>query len=364
MGVRPQLALVHDGDLDDIGALLEGLGAELTIWKKGRTGPPPDPTRLLVIRSDLAVSLRYRRTPGGAPSLPIWIAVVDNDSRSLRAHLMKAGFTYVVRRPVHPAALLMLLRKALWTGKDARRNGRLPVGAAVSCRIGLRRLRGTLVDLSPSGCRLFLSESAQRGTALQVQLPGELSGDSRFAVAGKVVRVGGAHEEGGLSAQHAVAVRFDPIVATTKASLVKLLGTLASGPASLEEATGFAGKRTPRARYNESVYALDATPGPLTARDLSVGGIRIEPASYLAVGQQVRLAIETGGRGEPVIVTARVSRDDGRRGVVLLFESIEGDGSKRLEQFVSRLPPVDPRDAASTAPLLAKLGTALRRFRS
>jgi hypothetical protein len=242
----------------------------------------------------------------------------------------------------------------------------VPVGAEVACRAGFRRLRGTLVDLSPTGCRLFLPETAEQGSALQVQLPGDVSGGSRFALTGKVVRAGGANLEGGSAAEHAVGLRFDPVLAEAKANLVRLLGALASGPTSLAgSGSAFAGKRTPRGLYNEPVYALDAKPGTLVPRDLSRGGIRVEPVSSLAVGQHVRLAIETGGRSEPVIVVARVSRDDGRRGVALQFESIEGDGEKRLEQLVSRLPPVDPRDAAPAAqPLLSKLGTALRRFRS
>lgn len=365
MADRPELALVHDGDLDDVGALLEGLGADFSVWSKSRSsGPPPDPSRLLVIRSDFAVSLRYRRTPGSGPRAPIWIAVADHDSRSLRTFLTQAGFNYVVRRPVHPAALRMLLRKALWAGKEARRNGRVPVGADVSCRVGLRRLRGTLVDLSPTGCRLLLSESPAEGAVFHVQLPGDLAGGSRFAVAGKVVRVGGADAEGGGEGEHAVALRFEPVVAAARDNLVRLLTTLSTGPATrAAQGGGHPGKRGPRGFYSEAVHALDEGSGPLTARDLSRGGIRIEAGPSLAVGQQLRLAIEMGGRSEPVIVTARVSRDDGRRGLALRFESIEGDGERRLEQLVSRLPQLAPSAApAGPQQILSALGARLLRF--
>jgi c-di-GMP-binding flagellar brake protein YcgR len=363
---RPELAIVHDGELEDVAGLLSDLGAEFVSWRKGRTDtPPPDPSRLLVIRSDLAVSLRYRRTPGRIPGAPIWIAVADQDSRTLRSFLAQAGFDFVVRRPVHAAALRTLLARALFTGKEARRARRLPVGADVSCRSGLRRFRGTLVDLSPTGCRLFLAEPAAPGSALQVQLPGDLAGDSRFGMAGKVVRLGGAEAEGGEAGEHAVALRFEPVARGKRESLVRLLAALASGPAT-NAASGASGarvKRAPRVLYGEAVRTLGEGAASLVALDLSRGGIRVEPGASLAVGRKLRLAIEIGAPSEPVIVVARVARDDGTRGVALRFESIEGGGERRLEQLVSRLPPLAARaEAAEATPLLARVGAALLRF--
>jgi hypothetical protein len=112
------------------------------------------------------------------------------------------------------------------------------------------------------------------------------------------------------------------------------------------------------------VYSLDDGAGALVARDLSLGGIRIEPGTPLVLGRLVRLAIHTGGRGEPVIVTARVARDDGVRGLALRFEEIEGDGLRRLEQLVARLPPVESSGPPTPAQqLLSQISARLLRFR-
>jgi hypothetical protein len=362
MADRPELAVVHDGELDDVRTLLDGMGVAYACWRKSRANDaPPDPSRLLLIGAQLAVSLRCRRVP--RKGTPIWIAVVDRDSGSLRSFLAQSGFTYVVRRPVHPVALHALVRRALFAGKEVRRSGRVVVGTDVTCRVGLRWLRGTLVDLSPTGCRLFVAEEPAPGAVFHVRLPGDLAGGSRFAVAGRVVRSGSAGPEGGDEDEHAVGLRFDPITPATKDSLAKLLGSLAAGPATRNLGKPGLPARAARARFGETVHSLGDGPGALVARDLSCGGIRVEAGPSLAVGRQLRLAIETGGRSEPVIVTARVARDDGPRGLALRFESIEGDGERRLAQLVSRLPPLvalgGPRGPQQ---LLAQLGARFLRF--
>jgi hypothetical protein len=362
---RPDLALVHDGELEDVRTLLDALGVEYACWRKSHDrDQAPDPSRLLIVSANLAVALRYRRVPGGPRGAPIWIAIVDNDAKSLRSFLAQSGFTYVVRRPVHPSALRMLVMRALWTGTDGRKGLRVAVGADVSLRVGYRRLRGTLIDLSPNGCRLFVPESHPPGTALSVQLPGDLAGGARFSVSGKVLRVAPAEPEGGKPGEHSVAVRFDPVMGASRDGLRALLTALASGPASREPADGRGRKRAPRARYGEHVHSLDDGAGTLVARDLSLGGIRIEPGAPLVLGRLVRLAIHTGGRGEPVIVSARVARDDGVRGLALRFEEIEGDGLRRLEQLVARLPPVESSGPPTPAQqLLSQISARLLRFR-
>ena len=54
---------------------------------------------------------------------PMKIAVVTEDSNTLRSMLRRIGFDLLVRRPVHPYALKLLLARALYRS--------VPVGAEI-----------------------------------------------------------------------------------------------------------------------------------------------------------------------------------------------------------------------------------------
>ena len=88
------------------------------------------------------------------------IAILDGESRIVRALLRRASFELVVRRPVHPAALRLLLLHTLYLGPEKRRTPRVSVGAPVHFRAGLRRHRAILAEISERGCRLLTSQRA------------------------------------------------------------------------------------------------------------------------------------------------------------------------------------------------------------
>lgn len=355
MSGRAEIVIVDDGVLDDVCALLDEIGASYTRWRKS-TAPAhlTEPSRLLVATASLAVSLRYRRVIRSERDAATWIAFVDGDSRSQRTYLANAGFNFLIRRPVHKGALRMLLQRALWTGNDSRKaGGRVAVGYEVTVRAGMRRHRATLVDLSTSGCRLLAQFAPKIGAALRVQLPGQLAGAKPFAVGGSVVRVRSGEFEGGDSCESAVALRFDRQDSATKKRLRDLVSGLSNGPATQTEGMARASGQTPwenararRARFDESVRVMGAST-LLVARDLSVGGMRIEPCPSLRVGDRVQIAIEAGGRTEPIVARARVLRDDGPKGLALRFEEVETWSARRLEGLLEKLPPLQELKAGS-----------------
>jgi hypothetical protein len=105
-----------------------------------------------------------------------WIAFVPGESKTQRTLLQKAGFDFLVREPVHPIALRVLLQRALFSGAEARRTPRVACGHAVTYKTGLWRQRGTLVDLSLRGCRLLTAKPVKDKAAIHVQIPKELAG--------------------------------------------------------------------------------------------------------------------------------------------------------------------------------------------
>ena len=92
MAEAPWIALVDDGELEDVRAILNDLGAEYVHWTKGAVPVAGrEPTRLLVTTSLLAASLDYRRSPGRSDRA-VWIAVTETDSRSQRRLILESGF--------------------------------------------------------------------------------------------------------------------------------------------------------------------------------------------------------------------------------------------------------------------------------
>ena len=97
-----------------------------------------------------------------------------------------------------------------------------------------------------------------------------------------------------------------------------------------------------RGVFEREVVTLDAEArAVLMGRDLSVGGMSVEPGSGLAEGSVVRLAIYGAPREDPFIVRARVVRESGSAGMGLAFEDLQPGVAARLESLVANLPAVE-----------------------
>jgi len=101
-------------------------------------------------------------------------------------------------------------------------------------------------------------------------------------------------------------------------------------------------RRHRRARFRRSVMAIDeARPRVLVGRDLSSGGMRVDPDPVLAPGQRLRLAVYGAAREEPFIVRAHVIRSDAKDGAALQFEELDAATARRVEGLVALLPSVE-----------------------
>jgi hypothetical protein len=383
---RADALLIHDGELADVESLLDAMGADTvrqsTIEPSGFTGWEKPP-RLIVAsgRSALRLSMGTNVEGQGV----VTIAVVDSESQTLCGMLRRQGFRYVVRRPVHPEALRLLLGRSLFRGRERRDNARVSLGCEVALRFGLRRRSATLLELSRTGCRLLLPEWAEPGARLSVRIPAPVTGNRPLILVGRVLRSERQRRPNG-GHDVAAALRFDRLDAGGRARLDALIAAHTLGPTPLERgetapraaaksepraraaaaATPGAGappappsaepverRRGPRAPHRREVIALE----PELARvrhtllgiDLSAGGIRVEPHPDLAVGDRVRIAIYDAAVGDSLVVDAEAVRDQGARGVVLHFRGLSEETRRRIEQIVQSAPQIESAGAEEGA---------------
>ena len=391
---RFPVLLVDDGELNEVKDCLLAIGADFAHLRGGAVPARLDPPRDLFIASTRHAGLARAWPAPGPDGRPVRIAVVNEDSGTLRATLRRLGFRFLVRLPVHPVALRLLLTHALYRGNERRANPRVPLGYRVAVKIGMRRRDALLMDLSESGCRLLVSEPIATDARITVQIPTELCGDDHFILPGRALRCA-PDASSPADGTHALAVQFGALNESVRSLLQEALQAhrLGAGiagetpieppvapisgdeppprlvrrvpveqarpavterrrvpqdaPASARPPAGSRGsdrRRHARHRYARRVIAAspDGTVHRvLIGRDLSAGGMRVDHASGLRVGAQLRIALYDAAREAPVIVDARVVRNDGAHGLALSFENVGADAAARVEQLVATLPPVE-----------------------
>lgn len=366
----PSVILLHDGELDDVRELLDQLGADYVQLRGGDIPERVDPPQKLLIATSRRAMLARDWPPSrGNPPRPLKFGIVSEDSNTLRSMLRRIGFDLLVRRPVHPYALRLLILDALYAGDERRKEERVPVGYEISYRSGVRRKRAVLAELDLRGGRLISDQPLGVGARMTLDLPSELTGGRSLQLRAKVIRcAAGSH--GTRQDQHTVAVRFEKMNPAKRNTLSGVLRDHAKGPAVLSEAMARASgalsktqaaaaverdrlplagpgsledrRKHPRAPFERRVEALgEEAKQMLMGRDLSMGGMRIDAQPGLTLGTKLRLAIYGAPGEEPFVVRARVVRADGSSGVGLRFEQVASSVAMRLESLVASLPSVE-----------------------
>jgi hypothetical protein len=367
---RADALLIDAGELDDVHAMLESLGADpvrhRTVDTRGFTGWE-QPPRLVVASARSAMRLSVG--PNVEAQGIVTIAVVDTESQTLFGILRRQGFRYVVRRPVHPEALRLLLLRALFRGRDRREAPRVPFGCEIALRFGLRRRPATLLELSRTGCRVLTREWLEPGDRLGVRIPSQITGNRPLTLAGRVVR---SERRRAVQPEQRVglALRFDRLADAARAALEALIAAHSLGPTplprsaaahapargvrALEAASGAAPpaasgsrerRRGRRASHRREVLALD--PGLQRVRhallgvDLSASGLRVESHPELALGDRVQLGIYDAACAGAVLVEAEVVRDDGVQGLLLRFQPLSAAAASDIARIVAHAPQIE-----------------------
>jgi hypothetical protein len=379
------LLLLHDGELADVRAIAESAGAHVVECQ-----PESMPADWDVV----VTTGRYAKGDhlAGGRERAVRIAVLDRNTRSVRSLARRFGIDLVVRRPVHPTALRLLLLHSLYRGPE-RRTRRVAVGAPIRFRAGFLRRDGTLADLSMRGCQIVSRHTVRPGQAVVVWIPDPAQPARPFAVAGKIVRTlvaeGGdrgfgvdfgrvkrdvalllkgavtAHLEGPAAisggdpgvtqpiapfapASRAPSSEPDPnensdsgyrVASNGRREVVRAPREFTAG---LPAPDGDADERRRASRHaygGRRVVALgDEAARVLIGRDLSIGGMRVHRAENLAVGKRFQLALHVAPGQTPLVVQAEVVRDDGPAGFAVRFDDVDETAARYLAKMVDSLP--------------------------
>ena len=232
----PAVLLLDDGELDDVQEILENLGVAFGRVRGGAIVSDMPPPRHLLVSTPRRIEAVASH---GGDELSR-IVVVNEDSPSLRTHLRDIGFDFLVRRPVHPEALRLLLMHCLYRGEERRREPRVPMGLEISFDTGVASRRATLADLSSRGCRLLAGFAIDPGKRITVQIPESLGAAEPLAIEGRVLRMSFDPQlgDGGL---YAAAVEFENLSPDTRNELEWIIEDKSAGPPSLNDANAPAG---------------------------------------------------------------------------------------------------------------------------
>ncbi len=225
-------------ELAEFAPLLADLGIAVEI----HTGELPGPE--VLAGACLAIVAGQRLAEGKPASLRSWprtLAVVDDGSKTLAAHLNRIGVAMVIRRPIHPRALRLLLLHELYRGPERRAKKRVLIGHPIRLGVGLFKQNATLLELSRTGARIALTNPPKIGTLIHFALGKELTNSKPMKVQAKIVRsirpgsgAGAGESEVGVALVNAVELA-KPIQA--------ILDRFALGPAM----TGPSARSTPAA---------------------------------------------------------------------------------------------------------------------
>ena len=224
---RPAVVLIDDGELDDLLGTLRELGADpVRVPGVEADGEWLWPSRLLVAsaRRGPALGPFTSRDKGGCTT----IAVAEDDSRTVQALARRMGFDYLVRRPVHPEALRLLLLRALYGDRERRLERRLPIGYTVTWRAGLRAHDATVAEISSGGCRLLTARRLGPGSRLSVHIPRALAGGLGLRLSGRAVRC--ERRAATQGAPWLLGVAFENLSERARRRLDDLLDRYAIGP--------------------------------------------------------------------------------------------------------------------------------------
>jgi hypothetical protein len=393
----PSVLLLHDGELAPFAEVIGTLGGV------ERRGNPNELDRARAWDVIIASASRMLELHEHlSDSTAVRIAVLDGDSKTLRKMLKQIDTDLMVRQPVHPAALRLLILHALYRGPEKRRTTRVSMGAPVRFRSGLRRRPAILAELSTRGCRMMVDAGSHRvapDRLVTIALPPEVTNDNRsLSLRGHVMRISDGEADNDV-----IAVLFERLRDSTRKRLESIVSAHSQGPAVLDDAVAHALTSLPiisegadsqptspqsaaplpsapegsepqpaaaesavppsstcesqpdeatserraqeRHALSRRIVALgDEAARVLIGRDLSVGGMRIDPTPGLSKGDRLKIAVHVRPDGQPLEVSAEITRDDGPGGMALRFVDLCPETSTYLEEMIFALPTIIESD--------------------
>lgn len=173
-------------ELADVAELLTQLGAQVEVV----SGPLPALEKMAA--AALVVISGQRLGEQKSPPVRRWrrtLAIVDDAGKTLSAHLARIGVGMIVRRPIDPRTLRLILLHELYRGPERRVKRRVMIGQSIRAGVGLFKQAATLLELSRTGARIGLPNPPRPGSTIQLVLGKELTGSKPIKAQARVVRV-------------------------------------------------------------------------------------------------------------------------------------------------------------------------------
>jgi hypothetical protein len=361
----PRVLIRDDGELDDVRALLTQMGVDYA--EATSQGSSELPVDLLVSSTRPVAGALDQISDSPKRHNYLHIVVVDEASRTLHRMLRGRGCDLLLRRPVHPTALRLLVQRALYAGEERRQIKRVAIAAPIKLRKGLLWQGATLAELSTRGCGLVSSRALRVGDTLKVELGRRLTGARAVSLDGRVVGV--QQKLAGEPGKHSIAVAFVRLDKPTQRLLHSIMtthtmgSTLETRPRNHEAAAppepgpepttapdGADRRSSERRPYSRSVLAkTEGHACAIIGRDLSAGGMRVEREPGLALGMELRLVLYGHANLPPLLVRAVVHRDAGEEGWALRFKDLLEPAREQIEKLVESLPVVESDEDPSLA---------------
>ena len=313
-----------------------------------------------------------KRVEGPKTHARTHIVVGDELSRTLRKELERHPCDYVVESPLHPAALRLLIEHSLYRGPERRTGLRAMLAAEVKFKAGLLSKKATLMQLSERGAGMMVDQpvSAERIT---LKLPSSWTGSGKLDLKARVADQH-LYTEGG----HLVSVVFEGLDLATRRRLRGIMKKQAAGdgllePTSPEDAAKAADaaaaapgsaprpatsapapserRESTRMPFSKRVLAtLRGQAQAVVSRDISAGGMRLEPDAALSVGDELKLALYGAKGSPPLVLRAEVVNDHDEHGLGLRFVDVGDEMRRRLDRLVGQSPILGAADDKGERP--------------
>lgn len=336
--------LADDGELQDVRELLEETGVPWLQCQGFQGSQVPDAVSLLITNSRLALVSAAER-----PRCDLHMVVYDEKtSNTLRRVLERQGCDLVLPRPLSLHTLALVAAQAMYAGPERRRGPRVVLNEPMKLAVGGRPRPATLVQLSLRGCGILTDQEVAIGGEMTAVFPKDLTGSKPLEAIGPALKVEVVEND---PRQRRVSMAFRLMNAPSRSVVSKIMERSGSGaelrprsgdteqqvavsdPQPDERRTGM------RKRFTRRILAAGSgTSHVLIGRDLSSGGMRINPDMDLALGDELKLAVHSRPGLPAVMVRAVVARDDGDDGVLLRFKEVPASIATRLEQIMEGLP--------------------------
>ncbi len=341
----PRVALLDDGELDDVRAALRALGVAHCAARRATIG---EAIPILLSTPSRAFSLADGRSEAPPHHLH---AVIGTGAETTLAPCDLA-----LVRPIENSVLRLLTRRHDFAASRERRlSTRVALGGSVWVSVGGDRREVTISRISIGGCGLISPALLRTGARVEIELPPELSAPRRLVLSGEVL--GSRELATGDGHTFDVSIAFRSLDLVDRVTLRALMarhaidfrpateGSSARGERGLREraqAPTRDRRRTLRRRFQQRVIGVQGGVAyVLLARDLSRDGLRIDRNERLALGDSLKIAVLGAFDTAPLLAPAVVERDDDADGWFLRFAALDAEVEDRLDALIDSLAPLD-----------------------